>query len=88
MTIGQSVLLDALMSGPITDAVSLNDVVVAITVPLVGNLTLLDGDGNTVLSKTAGQNGAFALAGTVYRLEYALSSASDLGVVTVAFRPI
>lgn len=88
MTVGESVLLDSQQNGLITDSTSITSVVVAIPTALVGSLTILDGDGNAVISKPAGTSGAFAVAGQVDRAEYALSSASDLGVVTVAFRPV
>ena len=88
MTIGQAVLLNTAQSGLVTDATSVDSIVVAITAPLVGSLTILDGNGNTVISKAEGQSGAFAVTGEAYRLEYSLSSASDLGVVTVVFRPV
>jgi len=88
MTIGESVLLDAQQNGLITDATSITNVVVAITAPLVGTMTILDGDGNTVITKGPGVSGAFAIPGQVDRAEYSLGSAGDLGVVTVAFRPI
>lgn len=87
-TIGQCVLLDNAVAGLISDASSLSNVVIAVPTALVGSLTLLDGDGNTVLTVNAGQSGAFPIAGIVNRLEYRLSNAADLGVVMAAFRPV
>lgn len=88
MTIGQSVTLDGSQAGLITDCSSADHVTVAITAALTGTLTITDTNGNTVISKTAGQSGAFAVAGKVYRLWYSLSSANDLGLVTVSYRPL
>ncbi|WP_455275128.1 hypothetical protein [Ralstonia thomasii] len=88
MTFGQCVVLDTQQSGLITDSTSITNVVVAITAPLAGTLTILDGDGNTVITKGAGVSGAFAVPGQVDRAEFSLSSAADLGAVTVAFHPV
>lgn len=88
MTVGQSSYLDQATDGLVTDATALNKVVVAVTAPLVGSLTLLDGDGTTQLSLTAGQSGAFTVASPVYRLEYHLSSPADMGNVVVSYHPI
>lgn len=87
-TIGQSVLLDNAQGGLISDADSLTNIAVAVPVALVGTLTMTDGDGNVRLSLTAGQSGAFQIAGNVPRLDYQLSSAADLGSIAVSFRPV
>ena len=88
MTIGQCVRLDGPQVGVASDATAMLDLVVAITAPLAGSLTLTDKDGNVLLTNTTGQSGSFALPGTYYGVEYALTSAADLGLVTIAFHPI
>jgi hypothetical protein len=81
-------LLSAAVAGDIADSRAMvSSIVVSITVALLGVFTLTDCNGTVLLTRTAGQSGAVAVAGPQTGLKYTLSNAGDLGAVTVSWSP-